>query len=169
MLRIFITGNIRKALRDKKNFIESQLDIRITVHGRHLIIESKKDAYSEYIAEKVFTAINMGFGFDIALSLSNQNFLLETIDIKRAVKGSRYREAISRVIGSNGKIINSLSELTGCDILIKDKVIGILGELANVSIAVHALNSLVRGAPYSHAVKFIQENKGKIYEPENFE
>src|SRR3989344_7338061 len=98
MLRIFITGNIRKALRDKKNFIESQLDIRITVHGRHLIIESKKDAYSEYIAEKVFTAINMGFGFDIALSLSNQNFLLETIDIKRAVKGSRYREAISRVI-----------------------------------------------------------------------
>ena len=169
MLRIFITGNIRKALRDKKNFIESQLDIRITVHGRHLIIESKKDAYSEYIAEKVFTAITFGFEFDTALSLSNHNFMLETIDIKRAVKGSRYRVAVSRVIGSKGRIIKSLSELIGCEILVKDNIIAVIGETANVSIAVHALNSLVRGAPYSHVIKFIQENKGKVYEPEDLE
>ena len=169
MLKIFITGNIRKAIKDKKEYLESQLDIKTIVQGRYLLFESEKDAYSEYIAEKVFTAISMGFELDTALSLSNQNFILETIDIKRAIKGSRYKDAVSRVIGSKGKIIKSLSELTECVILVRDNIIGIIGETINVSIAVHALNSIVRGAPYSHAVKFIQENKGKIYESEDFE
>ncbi len=169
MIRVFITGNIRKIIGDKKKYLEEQLDVKIEVQGKHLIIESKKDAYSEFIAEKIFTAISMGFDFDTAMTLSNQNFILEIIDIKKSVKVPRYREAVARIIGTHGKIISSFSELTGCNILVKDNLVGIIGETGNVSIAVHALNSLVRGAPYSHAVKFIQENIGKIYEAEDIE
>lgn len=169
MLRIFITGNIRKILKDKQKYLEEQLDVKIGIQGKHVIVESEKDAYSEFIAEKVFTAVSMGFDFDTAITLSNQNFMLEVIDIKKSVKGSRYREAVARTIGTHGKIIASFSEITGCEIAIRDNLIGIIGETGNVSVAVHAMNSLIRGAPYSHVVKFIQENKGKIYEAENIE
>ncbi len=168
MLRIFVTGNIRKVL-DKKDKIEEQLDVKIDVKGRHIILESRKDAYSEYIAEKVFSALDFGFDLDTAMSLSNQSFMLETIDIKKSVKEQRYRDAIARIIGRKGKTINSFSQLTDCNIAVKDNLVGIIGETLNVSMAVHALNSLVRGAPYSHVVKFIHENKGRIYEAEDIE
>lgn len=168
MTRIFVTGNIRKVL-DKKDKIEEQLDVKIDVKGKHIFLESKKDAYSEYIAEKVFMALDFGFDLDTAMSLSNQNFMFEIIDIKKSVKEQRYREAVARIIGRKGRTINSFSQLADCNIVVKDNFIGIIGEALNVSMAVHALNSLVRGAPYSHVVKFIHENKGKVYEAEDIE
>lgn len=169
MLKIFINGNIRKVLKDKRDFMEKKLDVRLTTRKSHIFIESKKDAYSEYVAEKVFTAIGMGFNFDTAMSLLNEDFMFELIDIKKSIKEARFKEAVARVIGKGGKTIHSISNLTGCEILVKENLIGVIGETVSASIAVHALNSLVRGAPYSHVLKFIQENKGKIYELEDLE
>lgn len=169
MEKIFLSGNLRKALSKHKKQIEEQFDISIEIKGKYVFITEKKDGYSRYIAEKALMAIDMGFHVETALMLTNQNFMFEIIDIRKTIKPIRCKEAIGRVIGKKGKALKNLMKLTDCEIVTKDNLVGVIGESTAVSLAVHAINSLVRGAPHSHVYKFLEENKGKVYESEDIE
>ncbi len=169
MERIFLSNNLRKAFSTHKKEIEEQLDVEIEIKGKYVFIIEKKDGYSRYVAEKVLAAIDMGFNIETALMLTNQNFVFEIIDIRKTIKPIKYKSAIGRVIGKKGRALKNLMKLTDCEIVLKENLVGVIGESAAVSLAVHALNSLIRGAPHSHVYQFLEENKGKVYESEDIE
>lgn len=166
MEKIFLSKRLRQYFDNNKKQIETQLDVNLSIEGRYLIVNTKKDAYSEYIAVKVLNALNMGFDLDVAFALTNPNFSFELLDIRKGLKPGRLREVTARVIGGHGKTLQTLSKLSDCTLIFRNNVVGIIGESVGVNLVVHALNSLIRGAPHSHIYKFIIENKGKVYESE---
>jgi len=69
-------------IKNKKK-LENSLGIKITNRGREIFIESD-DSLNEYIAEKVIEALDFGFSLSSALSIKDEDFVFEIINIKES-------------------------------------------------------------------------------------
>jgi len=158
MERIFIQsiGKIRK-LKEK---IEKSLNVRITFTKSDIEIESPEDdAYAEYIARKIIDALQYGFTLESALNLKNEDCMIEKINVKDYSRPSRWRAIVSRLIGEKGRTKEIISEMTGCEVAIHDYTVAIIGDTADVSIATHAIQSLINGSPHATVYAYLERNR----------
>ena len=156
MDNIFIKeiGRIKKAQKE----LEKALDVKLTFAKDGIRIEGKEE-FNEYIALQAIEALNMGFNVKSAIKLKDPDYMLEIINIKKHTRPSRLVTIKGRLIGKEGKALVTLSELTGCDLRIKDYDLGIIGKTSDIKFAVNALVNLIHGSPHSNVYSYLEKSR----------
>ncbi len=65
-------------------------------------------------------------------------------------------EVRSRVIGTEGKTRKTVESITGCYIIIKDNVVGILGPTEEVEAASTAIANIAKGSKQGNAYRYLE-------------
>lgn len=137
-----------------------------------LIIDSKEgnvtikseDSFAAYNTRLIVQAVGRGFNPDIALRLTNEDYILQFIEITDFTGKSKKKlhRLKSRIIGTKGKAWKTIERLTGCNISVYGKTIGIIGIVEEVELARQAIEDLLKGAPHGNIYKFLEDKKKKI-------
>lgn len=146
-------------IKKNKNFLEKNLEIKIQIKDKELIIES--NPFNEYIAEKVIDAINFGFSLEIAMLIKKEDFLFEVINIKEYTRRKNLQQIRARIIGTKGKTLKVLHELTKCFLELKNNEVGIIGSPESIQNAQEAIISLIRGAKQRNVYSFLEKHQVK--------
>ncbi len=106
-------------------------------------------------------AINLGFSAERALLLKNPEILLQIINIKNATKKHNLEAIRARIIGTRGKTLKTVNNLTNCLISLKDNQVGIIGDYEYIADAIQAMTSLVRGSKQGHVYGRLERERKK--------
>lgn len=140
-------------VRRKLKQLEARLGVKITLVGKKVTIDG--NSLNEYDALKVFEAINFGFSVDKSIVLSSEDFVFKKVHMKSHTR--RSLSAIrARLIGTHGKTRKTMSEISGCDIMIKESEVGIIGEVDDVENVERAIIHLIEGAKQGNMYKFLE-------------
>ncbi len=140
-----------------KKKLESELDVKITNKGKNLFIDG--DAEKEYTAIEVMKAINLGFSIEKALLLKRENIILQSLNIKDITKRHDLERVRARIIGTKGKTLKTLNNITNCEFSLKDNKIGIIGGAEEIEDAIQATTSLVQGSKQGNVYSRVEREK----------
>ena len=159
--------DIRKILINKKK-LEKELDVKITNKGKNVFIDGEAD--KEYTSLEVLRAINTSFSVDKALILKEDGMSLQILYIRDITRRNDLDTVRGRIIGTQGKTLNTLKKLTGCEIVVHDNNIGIIGSAENIEYCVQAITSLIRGSKQGNVYARLEKEKKKRkqYDDEEF-
>ena len=149
---------IKKILKNKKK-LETGLNVMLEIKRGQVSIEGKEPEL--YIAEQVLEAINKNFDINVALLLTNEEYVLEDIHIKDVTKKKNLEQVRARIIGTKGKTLKTLSELTECYITLHENTVSIIGPAEKIKEAVIAIENLIRGSKQSNVYKYLERQKTK--------
>lgn len=155
-MKTILSEKFIRIIKNKKK-LEKALEINISNRGKEITIEG--DPTNEHIAIQVLDALSFGFPFATALSIKEEDKVLEIINIKEHTNRKDFASIRARVIGRDGKVLKTLSNLTGCDLELRNNQIGIIGDPTLIKIAVEALVSLIRGAKHGNVYTFLEKNQ----------
>ena len=142
-------------LKRERKFLERTFRIKITLKGRQVIIEG--DAISEYEIEKVIEAINLGFPARTATLLKDPEYLFEKINIKDHTRRKNLDVVRGRLIGTHGRTKKTIEQISGCEIVIHDNDVGIIGPAENVPQALTAITNVIKGTKQTNAYKYLEK------------
>tara|TARA_Y100000310_G_C20411361_1_gene682143 strand:+ start:233 stop:748 length:516 start_codon:yes stop_codon:yes gene_type:complete len=160
-MKTLYIDKIARVTKNKKR-LQELLKIKISTRGREISIDGSPE--NEYIAEKVIEALNLGFPFSTSISLKDEDNIFEVVNIKDHTKRQDLHRIRARIIGTKGKTLKTLSDLTGCSFEIKDNDIGILGPAENIEQGQNAIISIIKGAKQAHVYGFLEKNRPKPIE-----
>ncbi len=155
-MKTFTYEKAVRIMRLKKE-LEELLDVKLSHRGREITIDGSGER--EYIAEKVLEAINFGFPIPIAKTLITEEVLFEQVPIKEHTRSSVLERVRGRIIGTDGKTLKSLSELTGCALELHENVVGIIGDSEQMKIAREAIIGLIRGSKHGNVYAFLEKHQ----------
>jgi len=150
-------GRIKKAdMTRMKNLLNVTLEM-----GRDFVSvkSGKNDSFDEYIAMSIIEAVGFGFDIDRALLLRDTEHILRKIDLK---SDKRTSATIGRLIGTQGRTKRALEFKSGCEIVINDHEVGILGKAGDVEVTSKAIMAIIRGAPQGKAVSGLEKDKARV-------
>lgn len=150
---------LEKLLRITKNRekLEKALNVKISNRGKEVIIEG--DSVDEYIAEKVLDALDFGFPFAVAMSIKEEeDNVFEIIRIKDYTKKANLERIRARIIGTGGKTLRTLNQLTKCNFEMSGNEVGIIGDPEEIEVATQALISLIRGSKTANVYTYLERN-----------
>lgn len=156
MEKLFIK-EIRR-IKKVKDQLEKSLDIKLNITKDEIEIEGK-EGLSEYVAKRVMEALELGFEINSALQLKNDEFMFEKLNLKSHVRTSRLKTIKGRLIGEKGRAKEVISELTDCDIAIKDYDVGIIGRTSDVDVALHAIKDIIQGSPHAKVYAYLEKSR----------
>lgn len=151
--------NVDKLPRITKNKkrLEKELKVKISTSGKDVSIVG--ESLDEFEAEKVIRALNFGFPYSVALLIKTEEFMFEAINIKEFTNSKNLERVRGRIIGTQGKTLQTLSQLTGCYFELKDNEVGIIGPPENMKTAEEGLRNLIRGTKTANIYKFLEKNR----------
>lgn len=152
-----ICEKLPRILKNKKR-LEKELAIKITNRGKEVYIDGNPEA--EYIAEKVIEALNFGFPFSTALLLK-RDYLFEIINIKDHTHRKDLARIKARIIGTKGKTLQTLSQLTKCYFELKNNSIGIIGDPEYIKNAQESMIHLIKGAKQANVYSYLEKHQPK--------
>ncbi len=156
--------NIANILKNKPR-LERELKIKITNKGKDFFLDGT--AENEYLALKVFEAMELGFSAEKALLLKNETNILHRIEIKKITKRHDLERIRARIIGTHGKTIGNLSRLSHCHLALNNNQIGIIGDAELIDEAILAVKSIVQGSKQGNVyTRLEKETKKRRYNPE---
>ncbi len=113
--------------------------------------------YEVMRARQALEAISLGFSLEDALLLSSEEYCFEVIDLSEIARNPEDLKRIkARIIGEEGRAKRSIEQLAGVKIVVGDKVVGVLGECENVSVARKALTMLAEGRTHATVYGFLR-------------
>jgi len=140
-----------------KERLEKELKVNIGKKGN--IIKLDGPAEDEYLAMQVIEAIDLGFTVEKALLLTQEDFILEKINIKDVTKRTDIARIKGRLIGTNGKTKKTIENLGDCLITIHDSTIGIIGFAEEIEMTLTAIESLIRGKKQSKVYNYMEKER----------
>ncbi|MFA5855762.1 MAG: hypothetical protein WC867_00245 [Candidatus Pacearchaeota archaeon] len=146
-------------LLSNKNKIAKELGIKISNRGREVFING--DAEKEYIGLKVLEAIDLGFTVEEALLLKNEEVLLQILNIRDLTKRKDLHEVRARIIGTFGKTISNLENLSNCFVALKDNNVGIIGDAEEIDETILAIKSIIQGSKQANVYARLEREKKK--------
>ena len=155
-IKKIISDKLPRILKNKKK-LEKLLNIKITNRGKEVYIEG--EATDEYISEKVIDAINFGFPLSHALEIKEQDYMFEILNIKNYSKSKNLGTVRSRIIGTQGKTLQTLHDLTKCYFELKDNEVGIIGNPEYIENAQNAVISIIKGSKQSNVYSFLEKHQ----------
>ncbi len=155
MIKI-IVDKIARIIKSKKK-LESLLEIKITNRGKEVYIEG--DAENEFIAEKVLEALDFGFPFSVAIEIKTDDLVFEVLNVKEYTKQKNLERVRGRIIGTGGKTLKVLSDLTNCYLELKENELGIIGGPEFIKIAQDAVISLIRGSKTGNVYSYLEKHR----------
>jgi len=138
---------IGKVVQNKEQ-LEKELEVKITNKGKLVFVDGETD--KEFTAIQVMEAINLDFSVEKALALQNEDVILQTVHIKDITKRQDLERVRARIIGTKGKTLKTLSNITGCEFSLSDNEVGIIGNTENIEDARQAIIFLVQGSKQSN-------------------
>ncbi|MFW5847014.1 MAG: hypothetical protein ACOCUU_02520 [Nanoarchaeota archaeon] len=155
---------MRKLIIEKTNRIsrnrpelEKELKVKITKQEKEIFINGNPE--DEFIAEKVIEALNFGFPFQTTLNLKNPEVMFEKINIKDYSKSKNLERIRARIIGTKGRTLATLTQISHCAFELKNNKIGIIGNNENIKTAQDAIIALIQGSKTSNVYSFIEKSK----------
>lgn len=152
-----------KILKSDKSLLEKfkkLSDVKISL-GEEVTVEGD-EPIAVMRAKEVMKAFGRGFEFDIALNLLDEDYVLETIELKHFSGKSRDRQIVlkGRVIGTKGMVKSNIEKYTETNIAIYGKTISIVGKWKNVQMAKEAVEMLLSGSMHTTVYRFLEGRKG---------
>jgi ribosomal RNA assembly protein len=157
-MKTIICEKSPRIIKNKKK-LEEILNIKIIYNGKEVTIDGT--AEEEFEATKVIDALNFGFSYSSAISIKKEEKLFEIINIKDYTNKSNLEIIRGRIIGKGGKALKTLSQLTNCDLELKNNEIGIIGEPEDLERAIKALIEIIQGSKHSNVYKGLEKNQPK--------
>lgn len=143
MKKLYIASR-RKLIQNQKE-LEDKLNVKISVKGTSVAIEGN-DELSKYFATRVIEALDYRFLVDDAMLLKDEEFDFRVVKIKDHTNRRDMNVIKGRIIGTKGKTLNALNELTGCEFAVKGNEVAIIGPVERIHEAEQAVISLVKGS-----------------------
>ena len=161
------TFYVKKIQDVKKNLRELQekLNVKISITANQVVIEG--ETLDEYDATRVFEAVSFGFSVKKALVLKNEEFQFRVVKIKDHTRRN-LAEIKSRLIGKKGKTRRIFADTSGCDILITEAEVGIIGDVQDVQNVETAIINLIRGSKQTNMYKFLEKQNTRKKEDTPF-
>ncbi|MBW3002104.1 KH domain-containing protein [Candidatus Woesearchaeota archaeon] len=149
---------------EEKKQLEKTLNIQITVDSKEGDVTiTGKEALKVYTAREIVRAIGRGFNPDIAKSLLKVDYGFDMININEYAKTKKDAERLKgRVIGQEGKSRATLEELTGTNICVYGKTIGIIGPFDALVLARRAIESLLSGSLHTPVYRWLEKRRGEL-------
>jgi len=161
MLKLLV-DKLPRILKNKKR-LEETLEVKITNRGKEIYVKGKPE--KEYIAEKVILALDFGFPFSSILDIVEEDCIFEVMNIKDYTKRNDLETVRARIIGSKGKTLKTLTDLTKCHIEIKENFVGIIGFPEIIPITTNAIISLIQGSKQGNVYAYLEKHHPK-FEPD---
>jgi KH domain-containing protein len=145
-------GNIVKT----KDKLGEVLGVNLAHRGKELYIEG--EPLEEYEAETVVRALDFGFAPEVAFLIKQRELALEILSIKDFTKRKDMASIKARIIGTKGKTLRTLTELTDCYFAVSNNEVGIIGHPEQMKMAQDAVASLIRGSKQANVYKFLEKH-----------
>lgn len=162
MTQIFVKKP-REIIKNKKT-IEKTLNARLSLKNRILDVEANPE--DEFLAMQVIEAINLGFKVNDALLIKDEDFSFQKINIKDFTNKKDIREIRARIIGTKGKVLETLESLTDCLIVLHDNSVGIIGPKESAENASHAVKKIIHGSKHGNVYRYLEEQN--VLEKQSF-
>jgi len=161
------------AIKDK---IERVFKTQLIIHSETGLVEvfpsgDSNDPTTVLRARDVAVAIARGFSPERALSLVDDDIVLDIIDLRQTL-GKNEREIArlkGRVIGREGKIRRLIEEMTNAKISVYGHTISMLGQYETVTAAREAIEMLLKGKQHSTVYKLLRKIKRESKRRETLE
>jgi KH domain-containing protein len=155
-MKKIISEKIARIINAKK-LLERTLNLKIENRGKEVYLTGTPE--DEYIGEQVIDAINLGFPISTAILIRTEDFLFETLNIKHHTKRKDFKTIRARIIGTKGKTLKNMCQLTECYLEISDNVIGIIGPPECMRLTQDSIISLIKGAKQANVYAFLEKHK----------
>jgi len=132
------------------------LGVNLAHRGKELYIEG--EPLEEYEAETVIRALDFGFAPEVAFLIKERELALEILSIKDFTKRKDMASIKARIIGTKGKTLKTLTELTDCFFAVSNNEVGIIGHPEQMKMAQDAVASLIRGSKQANVYKFLEKH-----------
>ncbi len=148
--------SVRKLLQHRKK-LESKLNVELIINGN--VVEIRGSPEEEYFAERVLEALDYPFLIEDALLLKNENFVFEVLKIRDFTPRKNLENVKGRLIGTKGKTLKVLQELSECEIVVKDNEVAIIGSAEFFENAKQAVISLIQGSKQGNVYGSLERKK----------
>lgn len=155
-MKKILTEKVGRILKEKEK-LESVLNLKISNRGKEFYLEG--EPLDEYEAEQVLNAVNFGFKIEIALMIKEKELAFNILSIKDYTKRKDMFVIKARIIGTKGKTMKTLAELTDCFFEVHNNEVGIIGHPERMKIAQEAVVNLIRGAKQANVYKYLEKHQ----------
>ena len=123
--------------------------------------EDMEDPLGVWNANHIVKAIARGFNPDVAMKLIHDDIYLEVMKLPLYIGKSkkalaRYK---GRIIGTNGKTRELITELADVDMAVYGKTVSLIGEIDNVLVAKEAIEMILNGSRHKSVYGFLEHKK----------
>lgn len=139
--------------------IESKIKIKISLEGNQIFL--KGNELEKFVALNMVKAIDFGFDSEDALLLENPEYNLEFISMKDYTK-KNLKPVRARLIGTNGRVKETIQELTGSLIVIKESKVAIIVNSERLEDVTQAIISLIRGSKIANVFAFLEKQNANL-------
>jgi ribosomal RNA assembly protein len=138
-----------------KKFSEAKIEL-----NEGITIESD-DSIQVLRLKEVIKAYGRGFAFKDSLDLLDEEFVLETMDVREFTGKSKKRQIVlkGRVIGTQGKTKGMVEMYTETKIAVYGKTVSIIGRWKDVRMAKEAISMLLSGSMHNTVYRFLETSK----------
>lgn len=149
---------------EEKRQLEKTLGVQIAVDSREGDVTiTGKEALKVYAAREIVRAIGRGFNPDAAKLLLKVDYGFDMINIYDYARTKKDAERLKgRVIGQEGKSRATLEDLTGTNICVYGKTIGIIGPFDALVLARRAIESLLSGSLHTPVYRWLEKRRGEL-------
>ena len=147
----FSPDTIKKIKRNKR-FLEKKINLKIAIKGENVEAEGKTE--NIFVGERVLEALERNFPIKTALLLLDEKYILEDVSIRK-IRDKNLKQTKARIIGTRGKTLKYLSELSECHITLHENTVSILGPAEKIKEAVTAVSNLIRGSKQTNVYNFL--------------
>ena len=109
-------------------------------------------------------AIGRGFNPDIALTLENDDLILEIINLQDYVGKSKKAlvRQKGRIIGKNGRTRQIMHDMLDVEISIYGKTVSLIGEIENIQMAREAIEMILEGSRQKTVYAYLEKMHDKL-------
>lgn len=131
LMKKILVEKLPRIIKAKKK-IERDFNIKVTNRGKEIYIDGSPQ--NEYIAGKAIDAIDFGFSIAVATSMKKEELDFEKVNIKGYTHSKNLERVRGRIIGTSGKSLQTLSNLTNCYFERNGNNVGIIGAPEDIPI-----------------------------------
>jgi ribosomal RNA assembly protein len=161
---------------ETKSRIERAFKTRLLIQSDTGIVEivpkeDSEDPTTVLRAKDVVVAIARGFSPQRALGLTDDDIVLDIIDLRETF-GRNERDIArlkGRVIGREGKIRRLIEEMTNAKVSVYGHTISMIGDYETVTAAREAIEMLLKGKQHSTVYKLLRKIKSESKKRESLE
>ncbi len=168
MQQILIPSKRAKLLKEDKQLfkrLEDLLHCRLSVQENAVIADG--EPLNEYSAKDAITAFGRGFSMGQVQKLLSGDYFFSSINLRDALgKENRIRRIKARIIGSNGKTKEYISEVSGASISIFGNTVSFIGTIDEIKMAEAAVRILIEGGTHKKAYRVIEGMRRRMKEGE---